>query len=120
VAAAGLEVTVRTDGQPRPLPAGLDLSAYRIVQEGLTNSLKHSGAGRAEVVVAYEPEALRLEVRDPGDRDGRTGTTVNGQGHGLVGIRERVKIFGGEMSAGPAPGGGFLVRARLPVGGGSS
>jgi signal transduction histidine kinase len=119
VGAAGLEVTVRTDGEPRPLPAGLDLSAYRIVQEGLTNSLKHSGAARAEVVVAYEPEALRLEVRDPGDRDGRAGTTVNGRGHGLVGIRERVKIFGGEMSAGPAPGGGFLVRARLPVGGGS-
>lgn len=115
VGAAGMAVDLRVLGDPAPLPAGLDLSAYRIVQEGLTNSLKHSGAGRAEVTVAYEPDELRLEVRDHGGRDG---AGSDGQGHGLVGIRERVKIFGGEMSAGPAPGGGFLVRARLPRDGG--
>ena len=111
VGAAGMAVDLRVLGEPEPLPAGLDLSAYRIVQEGLTNSLKHAGAGRAEVTVAYEADGLRLEVRD----DGRTnGTGPDRNGHGLVGIRERVKIFGGEMSAGQAPGGGFLVRARLP------
>jgi signal transduction histidine kinase len=111
VGAAGMAVDLRVLGEPEPLPAGLDLSAYRIVQEGLTNSLKHAGAGRAEVTVAYEADGLRLEVRDHGRTNG-TGPDRNG--HGLVGIRERVKIFGGEMSAGPAPGGGFLVRARLP------
>jgi signal transduction histidine kinase len=110
VGAAGLAVDLRVLGEPEPLPAGLDLSAYRIVQEGLTNSLKHAGGGRTEVTVAYEPEALRLEVRDHGHVNG---TGLEGAGHGLVGIRERVKIFGGEMSAGPAPGGGFLVRVRL-------
>jgi signal transduction histidine kinase len=116
VGAAGLSVSLRVLGEPEPLAPGLDLSAYRIVQEALTNSLKHSGAGSAEVTVAYEPDDLVLTVRDhggggPGDSDG--------QGHGLVGIRERVKIFGGDMSAGPAPGGGFLVRARLPRGDGA-
>lgn len=112
VGAAGLEVHLRTVGQPRPLPGGLDLSAYRIVQEGLTNSLKHSGAAEAEVTVDYAPDELRLEVRDHGAGDRAAG---DGRGHGLVGIRERVKLFGGDMSVGPAPGGGFLVRARLPL-----
>jgi signal transduction histidine kinase len=118
VGAAGLEVDLRVRGDPVPLGPGLDLSAYRIVQEGLTNSLKHSGADRAEVTVDYRPTELVLEVRDHGP--GRT-AAVDGEygGHGLVGIRERVKIFGGELTAGPAPGGGFLVRARLPRGGDS-
>jgi signal transduction histidine kinase len=116
VRAAGLSVSLRVLGEPQPLAPGLDLSAYRIVQEGLTNSLKHSGAGVAEVTVAYEPDQLVLAVRDHGG-GGQGG--FDGQGHGLVGIRERVKIFGGDMSAGPAPGGGFLVRARLPRGGGA-
>jgi signal transduction histidine kinase len=116
VAAAGLEVQVRVVGEPAPLPPGLDLSAYRIVQEGLTNSLKHSGADRADVTVDYRPDELRLEVRDHGVGRG-VEVSPNGHGHGLVGIRERVKLFGGEMSAAPAPGGGFLVRARLPLGG---
>lgn len=119
VGAAGLAVDLRVLGEPSPLPPGLDLSAYRIVQEGLTNSLKHAGAGKAEVTVAYEPDELRLEVRDHGTGD-RAAEPATSNGHGLVGIRERVKIFGGEMTAGPAPGGGFLVRARLPRGGGLS
>ncbi len=114
VGAAGLEVHLRTVGKPRPLTGGLDLSAYRIVQEGLTNSLKHAGASAAEVTVAYGNDGVRLEVRDHGRADL---SSADGQGHGLIGIGERVKIFGGEMSAGPAPGGGFLVRARLPYGG---
>jgi signal transduction histidine kinase len=112
VGAAGLEVHLRVVGEPTPLPAGIDLSAYRIVQEGLTNSLKHSGGAEAEVTVDYAPDELRLEIRDRGAGDSAAG---DGRGHGLVGIRERVKIFGGEMSVGPAPGGGFLVRARLPL-----
>ncbi len=114
VGAAGLEVDLRVLGEPSPLPPGLDLSAYRIVQEGLTNSLRHGGATRAEVTVDYRLDELRLEVRDHGAGGG---AASDGHGHGLVGIRERVKLFGGEMSAGAAPGGGFLVRARLPVGG---
>ncbi|MGH3345430.1 MAG: sensor histidine kinase [Nocardioides sp.] len=115
VEAAGLSVDLNVVGEVAQLPRGLDLSAYRIVQEALTNSLRHSGGDRAEVTVAYEPDELRLEVRDHGSgtatRDGR------GHGHGLVGVRERVKLFGGQMSAGPAPGGGFVVRAKLPLDG---
>jgi signal transduction histidine kinase len=114
VGAAGLSVSLRVVGDPVPLAPGLDLSAYRIVQEGLTNSLKHSGAASAEVTVAYEPDELVLAVRDHGE--GALGGSDR-PGHGLVGIRERVKIYGGDMFAGPAPGGGFLVRARLPRGG---
>ncbi|KGN42870.1 sensor histidine kinase [Knoellia aerolata] len=113
VGAAGLEVRLRVVGEPAALPPGLDLSAYRIVQESLTNSLRHSGTGTADVTLDYGADGLRLEVRDHGGRDR---ATPDGHGHGLVGIRERVKIFGGEMTAGPAPGGGFLVRARLPLG----
>lgn len=112
VGAAGLAVRLQVLGHPEPLPPGLDLSAYRIVQEGLTNSLKHSGAGEADVIVDYGPEELRLEIRD----HGRETVPSSHDGHGLVGVRERVKIFGGRMWAGPAPGGGFLVRAQLPLG----
>ena len=96
---------------PSPLPRAIELSAYRIVQEGLTNALKHAGATKADVVVRYEPHALQLEVRD----DGLGNTTSDGLGHGLVGIRERVKIYGGEMSAGAANGGGFVLSTRLPL-----
>jgi signal transduction histidine kinase len=122
VESAGLPVRVRTLGRPVPLSPGLDLSAYRIVQEALTNSLRHSGAGRAEVTVDYGRGELTLEVRDDGvgADPSADGHRRDGHGHGLIGIRERVIMFGGEMSAGPAPGGGYLVRARLPVGGDSS
>jgi signal transduction histidine kinase len=108
---SGLPVELRVDGEPEPLAPGIDLSAYRIVQEALTNALKYAGPAQARVVVRYAPGALELEVSDDGagpvnDADG---------GHGLVGMRERVSLFGGELEAGPAPGGGYLVRARLPL-----
>jgi signal transduction histidine kinase len=109
---AGLPVRVRVEGEPRPLPPGIDLSAYRIVQEGLTNALKHAGPASAEVVVRYGPRDLELEVRD----DGRgRGGGANGGGHGLLGMRERVALYGGELAAGPRPEGGFALTARLPL-----
>jgi signal transduction histidine kinase len=108
---AGLPVRLHVDGEPFPLPRGLDLSAYRIVQEGLTNALKHAQAGRADVVVRYGSDRLEIDVHD----DGRGSSTSDGLGHGLVGIRERVKIYGGEMTAGAAAGGGFLLSTRLPL-----
>ena len=119
VRAAGLDVHVEVRGDQVELPRGLDLSAYRIVQEALTNSLKHSGADRAEVMVEYAPDGLCLEVRDHGRVAERAHHRMENGGHGLVGIRERVKLFGGDLTAGPAPGGGFLLRARLPLDGGS-
>jgi signal transduction histidine kinase len=111
VGRAGLPVELHVDGEPFPLPRGVDLSAYRIVQEGLTNALKHARATTANVTVRYEPHELVLEVRD----DGIGTATSDGLGHGLVGIRERVKIYGGEMSAGTANGGGFVLSTRLPL-----
>ncbi|HEU5363202.1 MAG TPA: histidine kinase [Gaiellaceae bacterium] len=108
---AGLPVTLRIEGSPRPLPQAADLSAYRIVQEALTNTLKHAGAASADVVIRYEPGAVALEVRD----DGVGHPNGGGTGHGLVGMRERVAMFGGELDAAPQPGGGFAVRARLPL-----
>jgi signal transduction histidine kinase len=108
---AGLPVWLHVDGQPSPLPRAIDLSAYRIAQEGLTNALKHARASQAEVTVDYAPGQLKIEVRDDGVGTGSS----DGLGHGLAGIRERVKIYGGEMTAGPAPSGGFLLSARLPI-----
>ena len=110
---AGLPVHLHVDGDPFPLPRAVDLSAYRIVQEGLTNALKHAHASQADVTVHYLPDELGLQVRD----NGQGGSTSDGLGHGLVGIRERVKIYGGEMSAGTPTGGGFLLSTRLPVNG---
>ena len=111
VGRAGLPVRLQVEGDAVQLPRAVDLSAYRIVQEGLTNSLKHANATRADVTVRYAPDAVQLEIRD----DGVGAGTTDGLGHGLVGIRERVKIYGGEMNAGTAPEGGFVLRARLPV-----
>jgi signal transduction histidine kinase len=112
VGRAGLPVRLHVDGTPFPLPRAIDLSAYRIVQEGLTNALKHSGASNADVTVRYRLDELQLEVRDDGE--GSSGS--DGLGHGLVGVRERVKIYRGQMTAGTATGGGFLLSTRLPLG----
>jgi len=108
---AGLPVQLHVDGEPVALPRGIDLSAYRIVQEGLTNALKHARASNAEVTVRYRPDELQIEVRDNGEGS----STSNGLGHGLVGVRERVKIYGGQMSAGSANGSGFILSTRLPL-----
>ena len=108
---AGLPVQLQLEGDPLPLPRAIDLSAYRIVQEALTNTLKHAHASQADVTVRYAPHHVELEVRD----DGEGITSNGGPGHGLVGIRERVKIYGGQVTAGPATDGGFLLTARLPV-----
>ena len=109
--AAGLPVEVTVDGEPVELPSGLDLSAYRIVQEALTNTLKHAGPARASVAVTYGPDALDLEVLDDG------GGSANGGvgGHGLVGMRERVALFDGSLETGARPDGGYRVHARLPL-----
>jgi len=110
---AGLPVTLHVEGEAAPLPRAIDLSAYRIVQEGLTNALKHARAHRADVTLRYAPDELQIEVRD----DGTGGGASNGPGYGLVGVGERVKIYGGTMTAGAAPDGGFVLGARLPLGG---
>jgi signal transduction histidine kinase len=116
VAKAGLAVRLRVEGTPLPLPAGVDLSAYRIVQEALTNVVKHAGPAQAQVTIGYRDRDVTVEVTDDGRGaaapagDGRGGT-----GHGLVGMRERVAAFGGDLETGPRPGGGFRVAARLPL-----
>ena len=111
----GLAVELVTEGEPAPLPDGVNLSAYRIVQEALTNTLKHAGPVRARVAVRYGPDQLELEVCD----DGAPGRVANGApstgGHGLAGMRERVTLYGGDLHAGHRPEGGFLVRASLPL-----
>jgi signal transduction histidine kinase len=112
---AGLPVNLQVDGDPVPLPGALDLSAYRIVQEGLTNALKHAHASTADVVLRYGAAELGIDVRDDGDGTG-VGVGV-GSGYGLAGIRERIRIYGGEMTAGTVNGGGFVLSARLPLGG---
>jgi signal transduction histidine kinase len=108
---AGLPVEMHVEGDPIALPRALDLSAYRIIQEGLTNVRKHARATRADVTVRYALNELQIEVRDNGD--GRI--VSDGLGHGLVGIRERVKIYGGEMHAGAQNGRGFVLSTRLPL-----
>jgi signal transduction histidine kinase len=111
---AGLPVELVTEGPPIELPPGVDLSAYRIVQEGLTNALKHAGPARARVVVRYDEDELELEISDDGSGGG-TRVDDSGAGHGLIGIRERVAVYGGELEAARRPEGGYLLRARLPV-----
>ncbi|MGH2947023.1 MAG: sensor histidine kinase [Solirubrobacteraceae bacterium] len=108
---AGLPVELRIEGERRQLPAGVELSAFRIVHEALTNALRHAGAARAEVVVRYGSDALEIEVAD----DGRGPANGADGGHGLVGMRERAALHGGVLEAGARSGGGYAVRARLPV-----
>jgi signal transduction histidine kinase len=110
---AGLAVRLHVDGDPLELPRGIDISAYRIVQEGLTNALKHASATEADVDLEYGRDQLRIEIRDNGR--GVVAENGNGHGHGLIGIGERVKLYGGEMSTANASGGGFTLSARLPV-----
>ena len=113
---AGLRVELRVTGDAVELPAGIDLAAYRIVQEALTNTLKHSPGARARVTVAYEPNEIVLSVEDDGEgpRDDYELGGAGG-GHGLVGMRERAAVYGGVVQAGRGPDGGFAVRARLPT-----
>jgi signal transduction histidine kinase len=111
ISRAGLPVELHVDGKPFPLPRGIELSAYRIVQEGLTNALKHARASDADVTVRYRPDELEIEVRD----NGQGSAPSDGLGHGLVGVRERVKVYGGEMRAGAATEGGFVLSTRLPL-----
>jgi signal transduction histidine kinase len=118
VSEAGLPVEVTVEGTPAAIPPSVDLSAYRIIQEALTNALKHAGPAHACVAIRYWPDTLELEITD----DGR-GVTSNGDdddhaGRGLIGMRERVGMFGGELTVGPRPGGGFRVHASLPLHGG--
>jgi signal transduction histidine kinase len=113
---AGLPVELEVEGEPRPLAPGVDLSAYRIVQEALTNTMKHAGPARATVRLCYGTDTLELVISDDGrgadcEEAERNGTS----GHGLVGMRERVSLFGGDLQVGNRPGGGFLVRATLPL-----
>jgi signal transduction histidine kinase len=108
---AGLAVEVAVEGRPSALAPGVDLAAYRIVQEALTNALKHSGPTHAEVTVRYGGGAVDLEIAN----DGRVVSAGDRGGHGLVGMRERAALYGGELEAGPRTGGGYAVRARLPV-----
>jgi signal transduction histidine kinase len=109
---AGLPVELRIDGERRVLPVGIELSAYRIVQEALTNALKHAGEARATVCVRYASDALELEIADDGEG---SVSRASGGGHGLVGMRERVALYGGRFDAGQSPTGGFVVRVVLPV-----
>jgi signal transduction histidine kinase len=117
---AGLPVSLRVIGEPRPLSAGIDLAAYRIVQEALTNSLRHAGPTTAEVVLRYASRELVVQVLDRGhglaaDLDNRGRRAARPLGHGLLGMRERVGVYGGELYAGPRAGGGFEVLARVPI-----
>jgi signal transduction histidine kinase len=108
--ASGLPVELEVVGVPNGIPPGVDVSGYRIVQEALTNVLKHAGPAIARVDVRYKPDAVEIDVVD----DGRGGLTAQGTGNGLLGIRERVAVVGGEVEAGPVADGGFALHARLP------
>ncbi|HZM72781.1 MAG TPA: histidine kinase [Candidatus Polarisedimenticolia bacterium] len=111
VQAAGLPVQLTVEGEPRDLPPGVDLSAFRIVQEALTNALTHAGPAHARVVLRYAADELEVEISDDGPGTG--GGT--GSGYGLVGMRERVSVYGGELQAGRRPEGGYTLRVRLPL-----
>ena len=115
---AGLPVELVVEGTERPLPPGLDLAAYRVVQEALTNTLKHAAGATAAVAVDYGSDSLTLSVTDSGcdERAGAATARAGGEGgHGLVGMRERAEIYGGHLNAGPSESGGFCVSARFPL-----
>jgi signal transduction histidine kinase len=108
---AGLAVELRVEGDVCELSPGVELSAYRVVQEALTNVLKHAGEARTTVVVRHRPDALELEIADDGGREGNG----DGTGHGLIGMRERVALYGGTLASGRRADGGYGVRASLPT-----
>lgn len=111
IRSSGLDVALQIEGKPQPLPVALELSAYRIIQEALTNTIKHAHASHVDVTLRYRARALDLEVRDNGrgNSNGRDG------GSGLIGMRKRVAAVGGSLAAGPSPAGGFAVAARFPL-----
>jgi signal transduction histidine kinase len=111
---AGVEVQVSVEGEPRRLPSAVDLTAYRVVQESLTNVVRHAGASRARVTVSHRAGGVVVEVVDDG-RGGAAGNGSGGSGQGIVGMRERARALGGTLEAGPRPEGGFRVLATLPV-----
>jgi signal transduction histidine kinase len=110
-----LAVDITVEGETRPLPPTVDVSAYRIVQEALTNTLKHAHASHAAVHLRYWPDELEVEVVDDGRGAGNGAGRQDGGGLGLIGMRERAALHGGRLNAGAAPGGGFAVRVRLPT-----
>ncbi len=117
---AGLDVDLCVAGEPRPIPPGVDLVAYRIVQESLVNVLKHAGEARATVVASYDDQSLALAITDTGRGPHGGAVSVAGDsdpGHGLIGMRERVALYGGWLESGAGHDGGYAVRARLPLGG---
>lgn len=111
--AAGLRTSIRIEGDPVAVSPGLNLCAYRVVQEALTNTLKHAGPTHAQVIVRWCPDALKLEVIDAGGQ--RTEPAPDSGGHGIAGMRERAALHGGVVEAGPAPGGGFVVQVQIPL-----
>lgn len=108
-----MAVELRVEGQPTSLPGGLDLTAYRVVQEALTNALRHAGPAKVLVTVRYGGDRLVLEIADDGR--GKGGDEAGTPGHGIAGMRERIGLYGGELVAGPHPRGGFVVRASMPI-----
>jgi len=115
VTAAGLPVELHAADVPQGLPPGVDLTAFRVIQEALTNVIKHAGKPRTRVSIDYRGGDLAVEVADAGQQAPAAGPAVPGTGRGLLGLRERAALYGGELEAGPRPGGGWLLRARLPV-----
>jgi signal transduction histidine kinase len=116
-AGAGVRVALTRTGAHRDIQAAIDQAAFRIVQEALTNVVKHSGASTCQVIVGYEPDSLTVEITDPGGAGtaGRGQHAADGTGHGILGMRERVTLCGGEFTAGPRPGHGFEVIAHFPL-----
>jgi signal transduction histidine kinase len=115
VRASGVGVELRIEGTPRPLPPGVELSAYRILQEAVTNVLKHARATRVDCSIGYHDDRLRLEIVDDGEARRDNGGPTRGGGHGLRGMRERAALYGGAVEAGPLPGNGYRVAAVLPL-----
>ena len=115
VRGTGLAVTVRTEGAAEDLPAGIDTSAYRIVQEALTNTLKHARATTADVALVFHPQGLIIDILDDGQPAGPPAGGASHPGRGIIGMHERVALYGGSLTAGPRPQGGFQVHARFPL-----